>query len=39
MSGDGPPGPGGPLVLERAGFQVFVKTPRAAESGGEPPSG
>ena len=34
-----PPAPGGPFVLEGAGFQVNVKTPRAAESGGEPPQG
>ena len=29
--------PGGPFLLEGAGFQVNVKTPRPAESGGEPP--
>jgi hypothetical protein len=34
-----PPSPGGPFVLEGAGFQVNVKTPRPAESGGEPPPG
>ena len=28
---------GGPFVLEGAGFQVTVKTPRPAESAGEPP--
>jgi hypothetical protein len=28
--------PGAPFVLEGAGFQVNVKTPRPAESGGEP---
>jgi hypothetical protein len=28
--------PEGPFVLEGAGFQVNVKTPRAAEPGGEP---
>jgi hypothetical protein len=39
MSGDGPSGPGGPLVLEGAGFQVNVKSPRPAESAGEPPQG
>jgi hypothetical protein len=31
-----PAAPGGPFVLEGAGFQVNVKTPRPAESGGEP---
>jgi hypothetical protein len=31
-----PPAPGGPFVLEGAGFQVNVKTPKAAEPGGEP---
>jgi hypothetical protein len=30
-----PAAPGGPFVLEGAGFQVTVKTPRPAESGGE----
>jgi hypothetical protein len=34
-----PPVSGGPFVLEGAGFQVNVKTPRPAESGGEPPPG
>jgi hypothetical protein len=34
-----PPAAAGPFVLEGAGFQVKVKTPRAAESGGEPPQG
>ena len=34
-----PAAPGGPFVLEGAGFQVNVKTPRPAESGGEPPGG
>jgi hypothetical protein len=34
-----PVAPGGPFVLEGAGFQVIVKAPRAAESGGEPPQG
>ena len=34
-----PAAPGGPFVLEGAGFQVNVKTPRPAESGGEPPQG
>jgi hypothetical protein len=29
-----PAAPGGPFVLEGAGFQVNVKTPRPAESGG-----
>src|SRR3954452_12351561 len=32
-----PAAPGGPFVLERAGFQVNVETPRPAESSGEPP--
>jgi hypothetical protein len=32
-----PPAPGDPFVLEGAGFQVTVKTPRPAESAGEPP--
>ena len=31
-----PPAPGDPFVLEGAGFQAVVKTPRPAESGGEP---
>ena len=31
-----PAAPGGPFVLEGAGFQVNVKTSRPAESGGEP---
>jgi hypothetical protein len=31
-----PPAPGEPFVLEGAGFQAVVKTPRPAESGGEP---
>ena len=31
-----PAAPGRPFVLEGAGFQVNVKTPRPAESGGEP---
>ncbi len=31
-----PPAPGGPFVLEGAGFQVNVKTPRPADSAGEP---
>jgi hypothetical protein len=31
------PAPGEPFVLEGAGFQVNVKTPRPAESSGEPP--
>jgi hypothetical protein len=30
-----PAEPGGPFVLEGAGFQAVVKTPRPAESGGE----
>jgi hypothetical protein len=32
-----PAAPGGPFVLEGAGFQVNIKTPRPAESAGEPP--
>ena len=32
-----PAAPGGPFVLEGAGFQVNVKTPRPAEPAGEPP--
>jgi len=32
-----PAAPGGPFVLEGAGFQAIVKTPRPAESAGEPP--
>ena len=32
-----PAAPGGPFVLEGAGFQVNVKTPRPVESAGEPP--
>ena len=31
-----PPGPGGPFVLEGAGFQVIVKTSRPDKSAGEP---
>jgi hypothetical protein len=31
-----PAAPGGPFVLEGAGFQVNVKTPKPAEPGGEP---
>jgi hypothetical protein len=34
-----PAEPGGPFVLEGAGFQVNVKTPRPSESAGEPPRG
>jgi hypothetical protein len=34
-----PAAPGGPFVLEGAGFQVNVKTPRPAEPAGEPPPG
>ena len=30
---------GGPFVLESAGFQVNVKTPRPAEPAREPPPG
>ncbi len=32
-----PAAPGGPFVLEGAGFQVTIKTPRPAEPPGEPP--
>jgi hypothetical protein len=32
-----PAAPGGPFVLEGAGFQVNVKTPRPADPAGEPP--
>ncbi len=32
-----PPAPGGPFVLEGAGFQVNVKAPRPPESAGDPP--
>jgi hypothetical protein len=32
-----PAAPGGPFVLDSAGFQVTVKTPRPAEPAGEPP--
>jgi hypothetical protein len=31
-----PPAPGAPFVLEGAGFQVNIKAPRPAGSGGEP---
>jgi hypothetical protein len=34
-----PAAAGGPLVLDSAGFQVNVKTPRPAETAGEPPPG
>jgi hypothetical protein len=33
-----PTAPGGPFVLDSAGFQVNVQTPRPAEPAGEPPS-
>jgi hypothetical protein len=33
-----PAGPGGPYVLEGAGFQVNVKTPKPAEPTGEAPA-
>jgi len=32
-----PAAPGGPFVLEGAGFQVNIKAPRPAEPAGEPP--
>jgi len=32
-----PAAPGGPFVLEGAGFQVNLKAPRPAEPAGEPP--
>jgi hypothetical protein len=34
-----PASAGGPFVLEGAGFQAVVKTPKVADSGGEPPRG
>jgi hypothetical protein len=34
-----PAAAGGPFVLEGAGFQVTIKTPRPAELAGEPPPG
>ena len=34
-----PAAPGGPFVLEGAGFQLTVKTPRPAEPAAEPPPG
>jgi hypothetical protein len=34
-----PAAPGGPFVLDSAGFQANVKTPRPAEPAGEPPPG
>ncbi len=34
-----PAEPGGPFLLEGAGFQVTVKTPRAADPGEGPPPG
>ena len=34
-----PAPPGGPLVLDSAGFQVNVKTPRPAEPAQPPPEG
>ena len=34
-----PAAPGGPFVLEGAGFQVNIKTPKPAEPAGEPPRG
>jgi hypothetical protein len=33
------PAPGEPFVLEGAGFQVTVKTPKPAETSGESPQG
>jgi hypothetical protein len=33
-----PAAPGGPFVLEGAGFQVVVKAPKPAESGGTAPT-
>ena len=33
-----PAAPGGPFVLEGAGFQVNIKTPRPDEPAGEPPT-
>ncbi len=34
-----PESPGGPFVLEGAGFQAVVKAPRAGESAGDSPAG
>jgi hypothetical protein len=34
-----PASAGGPFVLDGAGFQAVVKTPRPAEPAGEPPQG
>jgi hypothetical protein len=34
-----PAAPGGPFVLDSAGFQANVKAPRPAEPPGEPPPG
>ena len=34
-----PAEPGGPFVLDSAGFQVNVKAPRPAEPAGQPPPG
>jgi hypothetical protein len=34
-----PAAPGGPYLLEGAGFQVNVKAPRPTEPAGEPPPG
>ena len=34
-----PASPDGPFVLEGAGFQVTIKTPRPTEPAGEPPQG
>jgi hypothetical protein len=34
-----PAAPGGPFVLDSAGFQVNVKTPHPAEPAGQPPPG
>jgi hypothetical protein len=34
-----PTAPDGPFVLDSAGFQANVKTPRPAEPAGEPPQG
>jgi hypothetical protein len=34
-----PAAPGGPFVLDGAGFQVNIKTPKPAGPAGEPPQG
>jgi hypothetical protein len=34
-----PASPDSPFVLEGAGFQVTIKTPKTGNAGGEPPPG